>query len=420
MARSRHFMFFVLYAVLAAGLGLLLPMAHSEISYIESMLGASLGFMVVLFIHENRARAQYQSEMAKTLSSLHKSQEKMVGNLEDSASLSEKTKETAEAVTARVEGEIKILQGLVEKLSEGGAQRNQDSTPSAAPTEPITVKKITETEEEMSEGAENTMEEAPKETEHEKDASTLDRNALVDIVKNALREDRIEMLLQPIVSLPQRKPRYFECFSRIRDHDGTIVIPEHFLDVAQERSLIRVIDNTLLFRCIQLVRKALKKDFTIPFFINMSVATLEDSDFLKSFNEFIHQNRALASSLIFEFDAEKLINANKRVFKSLKDFSRYGCRFSIDQLKDLEIDTTFLVDNNIKFVKVDKEVFLEVLKEHPDGEPLKAFKKKMDDRKIDLILTKLEEEPDLITLLDFEFDYGQGYLFGAPRLSTKW
>ena len=35
--------------------------------------------------------------------------------------------------------------------------------------------------------------------------------------------------------------------------------------------------------------------------------------------------------------------------------------------------------------------------------------------RIDLIVEKVEAESRLIDLLDYEIDYGQGYLFGAPR-----
>jgi EAL domain-containing protein (putative c-di-GMP-specific phosphodiesterase class I) len=50
---------------------------------------------------------------------------------------------------------------------------------------------------------------------------------------DALDEDRVEVFVQPIVSLPQRKRRFFECFSRVRTNDGKIIVPEQYLEVAE-------------------------------------------------------------------------------------------------------------------------------------------------------------------------------------------
>ena len=51
------------------------------------------------------------------------------------------------------------------------------------------------------------------------DLAQLDDAAILDIVREAIDTDRVDLYLQPIVSLPQRKHRFYECFSRIRDRD---------------------------------------------------------------------------------------------------------------------------------------------------------------------------------------------------------
>ncbi len=47
-------------------------------------------------------------------------------------------------------------------------------------------------------------------------AEGLDEQEILDLVREGLRENAVELALQPIVSLPQRKRRFFECFSRVR------------------------------------------------------------------------------------------------------------------------------------------------------------------------------------------------------------
>src|SRR3546814_12973931 len=69
-------------------------------------------------------------------------------------------------------------------------------------------------------------------------AEGLDESAVLEIARQALRDDRIDLVLQPIVLLPQRKRRYYECFSRLRTADGYMILPEQYIAVA-ERSASR-------------------------------------------------------------------------------------------------------------------------------------------------------------------------------------
>ena len=45
------------------------------------------------------------------------------------------------------------------------------------------------------------------------------------------------------------------------------------------------------------------------------------------------------------------------------------------------------------------------------------MKQTLDRYNVDLIVEKIERESDLIELLDLNIDFGQGFLFGEPRLS---
>ena len=48
--------------------------------------------------------------------------------------------------------------------------------------------------------------------------------ALLDIVREALTENRVDLYLQPIVALPQRRTQFYESFSRLRDETGQLPI----------------------------------------------------------------------------------------------------------------------------------------------------------------------------------------------------
>ncbi|MHA7871350.1 MAG: EAL domain-containing protein, partial [Hyphococcus sp.] len=95
---------------------------------------------------------------------------------------------------------------------------------------------------------------------------------ILDSVKDAIENDRVDLYLQPIVSLPQRKARYFEAFSRLRAEDGSVLRPFEYLDAAERANRIGVIDNMILLRAVQALRNLGPESKHYRVFCNISPA----------------------------------------------------------------------------------------------------------------------------------------------------
>ncbi|OZA74091.1 MAG: diguanylate phosphodiesterase, partial [Caulobacter sp. 39-67-4] len=129
---------------------------------------------------------------------------------------------------------------------------------------------------------------------------TPQSNVMLQVVQEALAENRVDLYLQPIVSLPQRRTVFYESFSRLRDDTGRVMMPAEYLAVAEPEGLMTAIDNLLLFRCVQIVRRLAKQDRKVGIFCNISLASLADESFFPQFLEFMQANKDLAGALIFE------------------------------------------------------------------------------------------------------------------------
>ena len=57
--------------------------------------------------------------------------------------------------------------------------------------------------------------------------------ALLETIRDALTENRVDLYLQPVVGLPQRKTIFYESFSRLRDETGRVMMPAEYLSVAE-------------------------------------------------------------------------------------------------------------------------------------------------------------------------------------------
>jgi len=242
-------------------------------------------------------------------------------------------------------------------------------------------------------------------------AENLERETVLDIVRAALRDDRVDLVLQPIVSLPQRKRRFYECFSRLRTEGGAMILPEQYIALAEGAGLITAIDNMLLFRCVQLVRKINNRNENIDFFCNISPHTLTDGKFVADFVDFLEGNRALAAHLVFEFGQADFARWSEAGARLLDRLAFLGCRFSIDQVENLDFDAAELAARHVAFIKVEGGLLLDAVDDSIGI--LRALRR----HQIDLIATKVEDESRLLELLDYDVDFGQGFLFGEPRLA---
>lgn len=248
-------------------------------------------------------------------------------------------------------------------------------------------------------------------------------NAVLEAVQDALAENRVDLYLQPVVSLPQRRTVFYESFSRLRDETGRVMMPAEYLAVAEPEGLMTAVDNLLLFRCVQIVRRLAKQDRKVGIFCNISLASLSDETFFPQFLEFLQGNKDLAGSLIFELGQTAFNQRGPVEARHMARLASLGFQFSLDKVVDLDLDFQDLARADVKFVKVGAQLILEQLEEQ-DGKLVLSslpdlnaadFAALMRRYGVEVIAEKVESERQIAEILDLDIGYGQGHLFGEPR-----
>lgn len=387
-----------------------------------SLIVLDLGTLLGIFcLHSLFILSQQQKHIHNALKTVQGSQKEILGKMKEANSffarnLCAQEDASLPEVSQAVFSELHFMRSLLQQISDYHAKILivPEHPSSTDLVEVLGTNEIKETHEDRDRDRDRDKHKTKK-----SGTRPLSRAQLLMILQKALKQDRVEMLLQPIVSLPQRKRRHCECFSRIKDEENSILQPDHYISIAQDESLISIIDNTLIFRCIQLARKALKKNLSVNFFCNISNHSLKNQKFLDSLKEFFSVNPRLARHIMFELDHYSFHQDHDQVLPAIEDLARNGCHFSLDNIQDLSsVNFKELKKNNFKFLKVEVPMLLKFLCQKDGPASLKDFKKKADQWEIDVILTKVEEEQHLVELLEFNFDFGQGYLFGAPQLGS--
>jgi len=242
-----------------------------------------------------------------------------------------------------------------------------------------------------------------------------DKNELLEIVRSSLEKNRVDLYLQPIVSLPQRKLRYYEALSRLRDEKGQVIMPAQYMQVAGQAGLMSVVDNLLLFRCVQIVRRLTQKSRDIGIFCNISGDTLTDREFFPQFLDYMRVNRDLAGQIIFEFSQEAVAAAGVEGEKNLTALATMGFALSMDHVDSLRLDFLRLKAIGFRHLKIRATAMVRGLNGTGSHVAAEDFKKLLTRHGLNLIAERVEDEKTVVQLLDYAVDYAQGYLFGEPR-----
>jgi cyclic-di-GMP phosphodiesterase TipF (flagellum assembly factor) len=380
-------MFFVC-ATLGAGLALF-------IGWPVAILSGIVGFVLAQQIMASFARRRDKRAAAKEMARLRKNYLEVETALHETRArlgeLSGRFEERAGAQEKKIVSELKMLESLVRdfagKISRGAAEVPHETVqPQRGPA-----------------GA------------YLHALNGRDRGELLETIRSSLEENRVDLYLQPMVSLPQRKLRYYEALSRLRDKDGRIIMPAQYMQVAGKAGLMSVVDNLLLFRCVQIVRRLTQKNRDIGIFCNISGDTLADKEFFPQFLDYMRVNRDLAGQIVFEFNQEAVLKAGSEGEHNLAALATMGFGLSMDHVESLALDFLRLKAIGFRHLKVRASTLTGGMNSAGAAVAAEDFKKLLSRHGLNLIAERVEDEKTVVQLLDYAVDYAQGYLFGEPR-----
>lgn len=390
MSLLRHFVYASIYGALAVAVALTLPYS---VPGMGAWTAVAIGAAVFLFgtlLHESDTRQRRDQVLRDSLDELADLTETMVDDLS-------RAREEIRAIRGRlserpdtqrsmeeVRTELRMLQELVGHLTESQGQADTDASGSVR-----TLPKVLPTD-------------------------GICEAQLLALVRDAVRYDRIDLALHPIVSLPQRKLRHYQTVSRIRTSDGAHLLPNQYESLAVREGMAATIDNIRLFRCVQLVREALRRHRSVGFFASLSRESLNDRGFIDQFVEFMTANEELSSRLVFAFRHDDVMEAMPTFRQPLERLAGLGFRFSLDGLRRLDrLDHEFLHSCSVRYLRVDTAILIDAV--HGRGIDMRDFKSELDRLAIDLIADGIDDEDVLLDILDLDIDYGQGLLFAESR-----
>lgn len=318
----------------------------------------------------------------------------------------------------KIIAEVRVLESLMRQLTEG-LERKARSTALAAVEEAERAKATGDADAvaKLISSLENSLSEAETQEGGLRDSvlDSMSEEELLEVIRLSLNDNLVDLYLQPIVSIPGQEVTFYEALTRLRSHSGEMILPAQYLAIAEPAGLMSVIDNLLLFRCVQMVRRIAEQRASISIVCNISLSSIQDREFFPHFLEFMEINEDLSANLVFEFTQKSFEAFGDYEREKIDRLSELGFRMSLDGVTNLELDLPDLRGRNFRFIKVNSTLLINTLNTSDGEAQLQDFQELLGQFAIELILERIEEQALLDKAISINIGFGQGFLFGEPR-----
>ncbi|MBF9234938.1 EAL domain-containing protein [Microvirga alba] len=247
---------------------------------------------------------------------------------------------------------------------------------------------------------------------------TEDEMRRMRLVTQAFEADRVELHLQPVVALPQRRVRFYEALARLRLADGTLLGPGEFLPVLERLGRAPEFDRRVITRTIAVANHLLARGSEAIVGVNLSPRSVREPGFLHSLVRVLDASPEVVGKIVLELPQSlwRSLDADQR--QALATLRDRGVPMSLDRAGDLDFDARALSDLGVRFLKLPAELMLAAA-EQDEGSAydlgVRDFASILRREGIKLVAERVEREEIVPALVDLGVPLAQGFVFAAPR-----
>ena len=235
------------------------------------------------------------------------------------------------------------------------------------------------------------------------------------LIAEAVEANRMDVCLDPILGLSDRKARHFELSVRLITGTATELAPEEYEPTAAGTGLLARIDAAKLARASDVLHRLRARGSRASLFSAVAGESLADAAFSETFAEILAGEEGRATRLVLTFAQAEARNFTDTHWRTVSGMAAIGLKFALRDVTDLDMDFERLKQHGFDFIKLDASVFLDGLPT-PDGRiPAADICRHLSGVGLGLIVGGIVEERDLAKILGFGALLGQGALFGGPR-----
>ena len=233
---------------------------------------------------------------------------------------------------------------------------------------------------------------------------------VADEVIEALDENRMRLVLQPMVGAKSGKAEIYECLLRMERPDGSIVSAGEFIPIAEQLGLSRLIDR----RTLELSVALLKRHKCLTLSVNVSGLTASDHEWLVALQRLTGGRRDLTNRMIIEITETAAIEDLDQSINFVDTLKELGCRVAIDDFGAGYTSFKNLKLLNVDMVKIDGAFVKNLADDTSDQIFIKTMVELAQTFGMETVAEWVGDQRSVDMLRDMGITYLQGFYYGLP------
>ncbi len=233
----------------------------------------------------------------------------------------------------------------------------------------------------------------------------------INIIKSALKEDRVVPYFQAIVNLQTLKIEKYEALVRIVLPSKEVLSPFFFLEIAAKTQYYYEITKVMITKTIQMA----KERNACRFSINFSMKDIINEEIISILFALFDANRDVASRIDIELlETEAVVVDDERINRFLEKVHSYGSKVLIDDFGTGYSNFSYFSSLDIDVVKIDASIVSEILTDEKKLHMLKSIHNFTIGMGMQNVAEFVESRELALSLKELGIEYAQGYYFSKP------
>lgn len=243
----------------------------------------------------------------------------------------------------------------------------------------------------------------------------LRRSLLAAELPGADRRGELDLLYQPIVSVPDGRPVAAEALIRWRHPQLGTVLPEEFVPIAEEAGLIAAVGGWALHQACRRLAAWRAEGRAVRVAVNVSAAQLHQPDFVAEVAAVLDAHEVPPDTLIVEVGEEDVVADVQRSVTVLAGLRALGVRTALDDFGTGHTSLTYLRRLPVDILKADRALVAEPAGHGGSVAPLADVVVRLGQKLgMTVVAEGVETAEQWAALAAAGCDAAQGYLFSRP------
>ena len=238
-------------------------------------------------------------------------------------------------------------------------------------------------------------------------------------LQQALAQDAFVLHHQRIINLKGIDGDYSEVLLRMHTSQGEVQ-PDFFIPIAEQNGLCTKIDRWVLDKTISALRARQARGIASFFFVRLSLASVQQVDFLPWLHQRLYRASVKPTHLILEMNESKIVTSLRPVQEFVLDWKKLKGQFALGQFGSGSGINSFQLLHHIQadYLKIDRNYTSELLQHPENQEKVGSICQRAHALQKQVIATRVEDASSTPILFNYGVDFVQGNFLEEPQLLT--